>query len=168
MKKIDIDLIDKIRQTLDVLLEFYTLFFAKIIGVDFDYWVGDSREEDSAAKRASQPVDVAQYGDYFFNLADIRAVVDNYKYLLKRYGSREAVAQEVCDWHDYAVERMGNLKSYINLFHWLLGAPRAAGRRSSGWRSSGTIPFLPRGREDAGRPPHLRGAGCWPHRPPRR
>ena len=122
MKKIDIELIDKIRQTLDVLLEFYTLFFAKIIGVDFDYWVGDFREEDSAAKRASQPVDIAQYGDYFFNLADIRTVVDNYKYWLKRYGTREAVAQEVCDWHDYVVERMGNKKSYINLLHWLRGA----------------------------------------------
>ena len=123
MKKIDMDLIDKIRQTLDVLLEFYTLFFAKIIGVDFDYWVGDFREEDSAANRASQPVDVAQYGDYFFNLADIRTVVDNYKYLLKRYGSREAVAQEVCDWHDHVVKCMGNKKAYINLFNWLLGAP---------------------------------------------
>ena len=123
MKKIDMDLIDKIRQTLDVLLEFYTLFFAKIIGVDFDYWVGDKREEDKQADRPTQPVDVAQFGDYFFNLADIRTVVDNYKYWLKRYGTREAVAQEVRDWHDYVVERMGNKKSYINLFNWLLGAP---------------------------------------------
>lgn len=123
MKKIDIELTDKVRMTFDVLLELYILLFAKIIDVDFDYWVGDMREEDIAANRSHLTVDVAQFGDYFFNFADIRTVVDNYKYWLKRYGTREAVAQEVCDWHDYAVERMGNKKSYINLFNWLLGAP---------------------------------------------
>lgn len=123
MKENIIDIIEKFGETFDILLDFYTDRFSHIIGVDFDYWVGDMREEDRAAKRASQPVDVAQFGDYFFNLADIRTVVDNYKYWLKRYGTREAVAQEVRDWHDYVVERMGNKKSYINLFHWLLGAP---------------------------------------------
>ena len=118
-----VEIIEMFKDSFDKSLDFYTARFSHIIGVDFDYWVGDSREEDSAAKRASQPVDVAQYGDYFFNLVDIRTVVDNYKYWLKRYGTREAVAQEVRDWHDYVVERMGNKKSYINLFHWLLGAP---------------------------------------------
>ena len=122
MKENIIDIIEKFGETFDILLDFYTDRFAHIIGVDFDYWVGDMREEDKQADRPTQPVDIAQFGDYFFNLADIRTVVDNYKYWLKRYGTREAVAQEVCDWHDYVVERMGNKKSYINLFHWLLGA----------------------------------------------
>ena len=124
MKENLIDIIELVRDSFDKFLGFYTARFSHIIGVDFDYWVCDKREEDKQADRPTQPVDVAQYGDYFFNLVDIRTVVDNYKYLLKRYGSREAVAQEVCDWHDYAVECMGNLKSYINLFNWLLGAPR--------------------------------------------
>ena len=123
MKESLVEIIEMFKDSFYKSLDFYTARFSHIIGVDFDYWVGDFREEDSAAKRASQPVDVAQYGDYFFNLVDIRTVVDNYKYLLKRYGSREAVAQEVRDWHDYAVERMGNKKAYINLFNWLLGAP---------------------------------------------
>ena len=82
------------------------------------------REEDRAADRPSDSVDVAQFGDYFFNLSDIRTVVDNYKYWLKRSGSREAVGQEVRDWHDYAVEHLGKGEGYINLFHWLNGAPR--------------------------------------------
>ena len=122
MKESLVEIIEMLKDSFDKSLDFYTARFSHIIDVDFDYWVGDMREEDKQADRATQPVDVAQFGDYFFNLADIRTVVDNYKYWLKRYGTREAVAQEVCDWHDYVVERMGNKKSYINLFHWLLGA----------------------------------------------
>ena len=82
------------------------------------------REEDRAADRPSDSVDVAQFGNYFFNLSDIRTVVDNYKYWLQRYGTREAVGEEVCDWHDYVLERMGRNKIYLNLFNWLNGAPR--------------------------------------------
>ena len=123
MKESLVEIIEMVKDSFEKSLDFYTARFSHIIGVDFDYWVGDMREEDKQADRPTQPVDIAQFGDYFFNLADIRTVVDNYKYWLKRYGTREAVAQEVCDWHDYVVERMGNKKSYINLFHWLLGAP---------------------------------------------
>lgn len=122
MKESLVEIIEMFKDSFDKSLDFYTARFSHIIGVDFDYWVGDMREEDKQADRPSQSVDVAQFGDYFFNLVDIRTVVDNYKYWLKRYGTREAVAQEVSDWHDYVVERMGNKKSYINLFHWLLGA----------------------------------------------
>lgn len=123
MKESLVEIIEMFKDSFDKSLDFYIVVFSHIIGVDFDYWVGDMREEDKQADRPSQSVDVAQFGEYFFNLVDIRTVVDNYKYWLKRYGTREAVAQEVRDWHDYAVERMGNKKSYINLFHWLLGAP---------------------------------------------
>ena len=123
MKESLVEIIEMFKDSFDKSLDFYIARFSHIIGVDFDYWVGDMREEDKQADRPSQSVDVAQFGEYFFNLVDIRTVVDNYKYWLKRYGTREAVAQEVCDWHDYVVERMGNKKSYINLFHWLLGAP---------------------------------------------
>lgn len=123
MKESLVEIIEMFKDSFDKSLDFYIVVFSHIIGVDFDYWVGDMREEDKQADRPSQSVDVAQFGEYFFNLVDIRTVVDNYKYWLKRYGTREAVAQEVRDWHDYVVERMGNKKSYINLFHWLLGAP---------------------------------------------
>ena len=124
MKENYILLIEKFRGIFDSLLDFYVKRFSYIIGIDFAFWVGDMREEDRAADRPSDSVDVAQFGDYFFNLSDIRTVVDNYKYWLNRHGSREAVGQEVCDWHDYAVEHLGKGEGYINLFHWLNGAPR--------------------------------------------
>lgn len=124
MKENLIDIIEKFGEAFDMLLGFYTDRFSHIIGVDFEFWVGDMREEDKQAGRPTQPVDVAQFGDYFFNLSDIRTVVDNYKYWLQRYGTREAVGQEVCDWQDYVVERMSEKKNYINLFNWLNGAPR--------------------------------------------
>ena len=124
MEEIVIDMIEKFGETFNILLDFYTDRFSRFIGVDFEFWVGDMREEDKKADRPSQSVDVAQFGEYFFNLVDIRTVVDNYKYWLNRYGSREAVGQEVRDWHNYAVEHIGKGEGYINLFNWLNGAPR--------------------------------------------
>ena len=117
-------LIEKFRGIFDSLLDFYVKRFSYIIGEDFDYWVGDMREEDKQARRPTQPVDVAQLGDYIFDLSDIRTVVDNYRYWLQRYGTREAVGQEVRDWQYYTVDRLGKGKEYINLFHWLSGVPR--------------------------------------------
>ena len=124
MKEPSIDIIDKNKWAFEIVLEFYTYSFSEIIGVDFDYWVGDMREEDKQAGRPTQPVDVAQFGDYIFDLSDIRTVVDNYRYWLQRYGTREAVGQEVRDWQYYTVDRLGKGKEYINLFHWLSGVPR--------------------------------------------
>ena len=124
MKENLIEIIELVRDSFDKFLDFYIARFSHIIGVDFDYWVGDMREEDKAAGRPSQSVDVAQFGEYFFNLVDIRTVVDNYRYWLRRSGSREAVGQEVRDWHNYAVEHIGKGEGYINLFNWLNGAPR--------------------------------------------
>lgn len=132
MEEIVIDMIEKFGETFNILLDFYTDRFSRIIGVDFEFWVGDMREEDRAADRPSDSVDVAQFGDYFFNLSDIRTVVDNYKYWLNRYGSREAVGQEVRDWHDYAVHRKDQGKTYINLFNWLNGCPRDIDEREGG------------------------------------
>ena len=124
MKEPSIDIIDKSKWAFEIVLDFYVYSFSEIIGVDFDYWVGDMREEDKQADRPSQTVDVAQFGDYFFNLADIRTVVDNYKYWRERYGTREAVGEEVRYWNDYAVERLSKKKNHINLFNWLNGCPR--------------------------------------------
>ena len=117
-------LIEKFRGIFDSLLDFYVKRLANIIGIDCELWAGDTREEDRAADRPSDSVDVAQFGDYFFNLSDICTVVANYKYWLKRYDSREGVGEAVCDWHDYVLERMGRNKIYLNLFNWLNGAPR--------------------------------------------
>ena len=94
MKENLIDIIEKFGDTFNIFLDFYIARFSHIIGIDFEFWVGDMREEDKQADRPSQSVDVAQFGDYFFNLSDIRTVVDNYKYWLQRYGTREARRRE--------------------------------------------------------------------------
>ena len=65
MKENIIDIIEKFGETFDILLDFYTDRFSHIIGVDFDYWVGDMREEDKQADRPSQSVDVARFGESF-------------------------------------------------------------------------------------------------------
>ena len=132
MKENVIEIIDKFGDVFNMLLDFYTERFSHIIGIDFEFWVGDMREEDKQADRPSQSVDVAQFGEYFFNLSDIRTVVDNYKYWLQRYGTREVVGEEVCDWQDYVVERMSEKKNYINLFNWLNGAPRDIDEKEEG------------------------------------
>ena len=124
MKEPSIDIIDKSKWAFEIILEFYVYSFSEIIGVDFDYWVGDMREEDKQADRPSHTVDVAMFGDYFFDIAEMRTVVDNYKYWRERYGTREAVGQEVCEWHDYASEQLINKKNRISLFNWLNGCPR--------------------------------------------
>ena len=132
MKESLVEIIEMVKDSFDKSLDFYTARFSHIIGVDFDYWVCDKREEDKQADRPTQPVDVANFGDYYFSLADIRTVVDNYKYWLKRYGTRKAVGQEVCDWQDYVVERMSEKKNYINLFNGLNGAPRDIDEKEEG------------------------------------
>lgn len=114
------------------LIDKYASVFEIIIGVEFDYWVGDMRKEDEKAERSTQPVDVAQYGDYFFNLYDIRVVLDNLEHWIKKFGTLSSLAQEIIDWHDYAVHRKDQGKTYINLFNWLNGCPRDIDEREGG------------------------------------
>ena len=94
------------------IIDSYASIFAQIIGVDFDHWVGDSREEDQQAGRSSYPVDAAIFGDYVFTYLNIRTVVDNYIYWLERYGTREAVRQEVIGWHGYVVKQINESKLF--------------------------------------------------------
>ena len=106
------------------IIDSYASIFAQIIGVGFDHWLGDSREEDQQAGRPSYPVDAAIFGDYVFSYWNIRAVVDNYIYWLERYGTREAVRQEVIGWHEYVDKQINESKLFMTLFNWLNGEPR--------------------------------------------
>ena len=106
------------------IIDSYASIFAQIIGVDFDHWVGDSREEDQQAGRPSYPVDAAIFGDYVFTYLNIRTVVDNYRFWLEHYGTREAVRQEVIGWHEYVVKQINESKLFMTLFNWLNGEPR--------------------------------------------
>ena len=106
------------------IIDSYASIGAQIIGVGFDHWLGDSREEDQQACRPSYPVDSAIFGDYVFTYLNIRTVVDNYTYWLERYGTREAVRQEVIGWHEYVDKQINESKLFLTLFNWLNGEPR--------------------------------------------
>ena len=106
------------------IIDSYASIFAQIIGEGFDHWLGDSREEDQQAGKPSYPVDSAIFGDYVFTYLNIRTVVDNYTYWLERYGTREAVRQEVIGWHEYVDKQINESKLFMTLFNWLNGEPR--------------------------------------------
>ena len=106
------------------IIDSYASIFARIIGVGFDHWLGDSREEDQQAGRPSYPVDSAIFGDYVFTYLNIRTVVDNYTYWIERYGTCEAVRQEVIGWHEYVDKQINESKLFMTLFNWLNGEPR--------------------------------------------
>lgn len=98
--------------------------FEKIIGVDFDGFVGDTYKEDLAAKRPTDMVDVLMFGDYYFSMRDILTVVTNLVYWLERYGSVKALGEEIFDWYDYIADAYTIGKTKVSLFAWLSGCPR--------------------------------------------
>lgn len=105
----------------------YVNAFGCIIGMEIEFWVGDMRIEDHEAGRPTQPVDVALFGDnYYFSLHDMRVVVDNYEFWIKKYGKNSILRQEIFDWYDYSVKQKECGKTHINLFNWLNGCPRDA------------------------------------------
>ena len=95
---------------------------AEIIGMDFDYFIRDTYKEDKEANRPTEPVEMCAFGDYYFNIHDVRTVVENMHYWLERYGSKEALAEEIFDWYDHIADT--RTKDKVSLFHWLSGCPR--------------------------------------------
>lgn len=105
----------------------YLSAFEGIIGIEAEFWVGDTCKEDFKANRPSQPTDTALFGDnYYFSLLDMRVVVNNFKFWLERYGTITNLRKEIFDWHDYAVAQADKNETHINLFNWLNGCPRDA------------------------------------------
>lgn len=96
--------------------------FSILMNMDFDHFIGDTYKENEKAHRPTIPIETACFGDYYFNLQDIRTVVENINYWYERYGSLNAVRQEVIDWYDHITNL--EIKNKVNLFHWLSGCPR--------------------------------------------
>lgn len=70
----------------------YARKFGEIIGYKVEHWVGDEPG-------------VCCFGDaYFFELEEMMDVVDRIDEHCKRYGSKEAVGQEVIDWADWLLD----------------------------------------------------------------
>ena len=103
----------------------YARLFGQIIESEMEFFVGDD------------PTDIACFGDiYFFSLSEMRDVVDNIDTYKARYGSREAVGQEIRDWVNWWVDSSNalmeriesrvthQLRPNISLKAWLDGCPR--------------------------------------------
>lgn len=114
----------------------YTRQMAELMGVNEWHWIGT----DDDGKR---PISVCDFGGtYFFTLEEMQVVIDRMEKWVKRYGNREAVAQEISDWFDWWLADVGDtphpleelvwnrMDRYmrfhpsINLENWLMGCPR--------------------------------------------
>jgi hypothetical protein len=103
----------------------YARIFGQIIESELEFFVGDD------------PTDMACFGDcLFFSLSEMRDVVDNIDAYQARYGSKEAVGQEIRDWvywwadsSNVLMERIQPRVTHqiwpnISLKAWLDGCPR--------------------------------------------
>lgn len=113
----------------------YTRQVADLFGVSEWHWVGT--DDDGAA-----PLSVCDFGGCFFlALDDMQVIIDRLDEWVKRYGSKDAVAQEINDWFDWWLgdveepnaawelweSRAGvylRTRPRISLEHWLMGCPR--------------------------------------------
>lgn len=104
----------------------YARQFGELIEYGPEFWVADDPW-------------FCSFGDaYFFTLEEMASVVDNLPELVKRYGSKEAVGQEIRDWvswwldsdikpqdHERIEGRVTRqLRVNITLMAWLRGCPR--------------------------------------------
>lgn len=103
----------------------YARQFGEIIGHGSEFWVADAPS-------------VCCFGDMYFTLEEMRATVDNLPKYVERYGSIEAVGQEVRDWVNWWLDGVlpcqdmertlarvtFQLRPNINLDAWLDGCPR--------------------------------------------
>ena len=126
-KKLSLDLLGVAKE--------YARIFGDIIESELEFFVGDD------------PADMACFGDsFFFSLSEMRDVVDNIDAYKARYGSKEAVGQEIRDWvywwtdgdsGNALMERIEPRVTYhlwpnISLKAWLIGCPRQERKPFSG------------------------------------
>lgn len=116
---------ENLKETLQKVANKYAWQFGKVIGMRFDFWVGNEPE-------------LGCFGDdMFFTLNEMRQVVDNLPKYVKLYGSMEAVGYEIHKWTDWwldgASDKMferilprvtQHLRPNISLKSWLDGCPR--------------------------------------------
>lgn len=119
---------NKLEQQLWAIAKEIARQFGEVIGSQPDYWVSDD------------PTGICSFGDtYFFNLTEMKQVIDNLPRYIQRYGNREAVGEEIANWtnwwldnqpadtaREFITERIiHTVRPKISLKAWLDGAPRA-------------------------------------------
>lgn len=104
----------------------YARQFGEVIGMEPEFWVGDTP-------------DICCFGDVdYYTLNEMQQVIDRLPQHIRRYGSREAVGDEIRAWTNWWLENDGahrfnervlrrvthQLRPNINLDSWLRGCPR--------------------------------------------
>lgn len=130
-------LTDKFRQVADE----YARQVAALLGYKEWSWIGVDDTTGDGTRN------VLEVGDWLYlSLSDLQVIIDRLDEWVRRYGSREAVAQEIEDWQEWWLgdkhdgdaatteavlslwesRRERYLRTYprINLEHWLMGCPR--------------------------------------------
>lgn len=81
------------------------------------YWVGT--DSDNVGTYG-----IADFGDItFLTIDEIQEIINNLDTWVKKYGSREAVAEEIDKWCEWSIQDENNVNGHavINLRNWLLG-----------------------------------------------
>ena len=128
LQEIYTEIMQNLQEQLRAVAKEYARQFGAIIGMELEHFVGD------------EPTDIACFGDcYFFTLQEMKQVVDNIDKYARRYGSKEAVGDEVRNWVDWYLNGIDHdrqltevimprvthqLRPNINLRAWLDGCPR--------------------------------------------
>lgn len=129
---------EKLNEKLWIIVKEYTMQTAKLLECSEWHWIGT--DDDGL-----HPISICDFdGAFFLSLEDMQIIIDRMPEWLKKYGSKEAVAQEIVDWFDWWLSDPDNLESShplieiyesrlhralrthpdINLEHWLMGCPR--------------------------------------------
>ena len=113
------DMVSKLNSTLWSVAKEYARLVGQVIGQEPEFWVA----EDIS-------VSVCCFGDvWFLTLEEMQIIIDHMEKWLDRYGTRQAVGQEITDWLDWIIsddcfdyetcEERPHPK--INLWSWLTG-----------------------------------------------
>jgi hypothetical protein len=128
---------ETLREKLWPIVKEYTRQVTELMQCREWHWVGT----DDDGKDVCGILDID--GCYFLSWEDVQIIVDKLDVWVARFGSTEAVADEVRGWQEWWVgnhdsdsesrlvelwesrrERFLRTRPYINLEHWLMGCPR--------------------------------------------
>jgi hypothetical protein len=127
---------ETLREKLWPIVKEYTRQVTELMQCREWHWIGT----DDDGKDACEILDID--GCYFLTWEDVQVIVDKMDVWVSRYGSMEAVADEVRGWQDWWLEknnidehpllelwesrreRFLKTRPFINLEHWLMGCPR--------------------------------------------
>lgn len=125
----------KLKEQLWPVMKEYTRQVVELMEASEWHWIGT----DDDGKGEYEMLDLDS--EWFLSFGNVQLIIDRMDEWVKRYGSKEAVAQEIRDWQNWWLDgtdstehllelwenrKQRGLRTYpwINLEHWLMGCPR--------------------------------------------